>query len=316
MFVVKGAAEPACGGTNRPRHRFGAHLSIAGGMHRALEKALHLHCDTVQVFVKNQRQWRAAPLDPADVARWHELRDTPGFGPPVAHATYLINLASPRRTLAALSERALTEEMRRCAVLAIPYLVLHPGSAVGSARKPAITRVARALSRVLARSPQLPIMPLLETTAGQGSTLGDTFEELAEIIDRVESPQRVGVCVDTCHVFAAGYDIRRPDRYQALTDLAARTVGLARIRCWHVNDSRAECGAHLDRHEHIGRGRLGRAAFENLLADPRFFDVPMILETPKGVDRAGRDWDRVNVRRLRDIERRCGPPRASQRPPV
>ena len=153
MFAVKGAAEPACGGTNRPRHRFGAHLSIAGGMHRALEKALHLHCDTVQVFVKNQRQWRAAPLDPADVAHWHELRDTPGFGPPVAHATYLINLASPRRTLAALSERALTEEMRRCAVLAIPYLVLHPGSAVGSARKPAITRVARALSRVLARSP-------------------------------------------------------------------------------------------------------------------------------------------------------------------
>jgi deoxyribonuclease-4 len=305
MSAVKDSSVRASSAATWRRHRFGAHLSIAGGMHCAIEKALHLHFDTVQVFVKNQRQWRAAPLDPADVARWHELRETPGFGPPVAHATYLINLASPRRSLAALSERAFTEELRRCAILAIPYLVFHPGSATGSARKPAVARVAHALDRVLARPIEPPVMPLLETTAGQGSTLGATFEELAEIIDQVEAAPRVGVCVDTCHVFAAGYNIRRPESYQAMIDLAARTVGLARIRCWHLNDSRAECGAHLDRHEHIGRGRLGRAAFGNLLADPRFLDVPMILETPKGTDRTGRDWDRVNLGRLREIDRHC-----------
>jgi deoxyribonuclease IV len=286
-------------------HRLGAHLSIAGGMHHALEAALRLRCDTVQVFVKNQRQWRAAPLDPDDVAIWHRLRATVGFGPVVAHATYLVNLASADRRLFVQSRDAFAEELQRCQALGIRYLVVHPGSAVGSSAARGIARVADALNTIFDRSPDLETMPLLETTAGQGAVLGRSFDELAEIIRRVEQPARVGVCVDSCHVFAAGYDIRVPVQYDAMIAEAARTVGLERIRCWHVNDSQGDCGSHLDRHAHIGQGRLGNAAFRNLLGDARFFDVPMILETPKGTDAAGRDFDRLNLRRLRSIARRA-----------
>lgn len=286
------------------RHCFGAHLSIAGGMHRALEAAHRLRCDTVQVFVKNQRQWQAVPLGPDDVARWHALRHRPGFGPLLAHATYLINLAAADRTLQARSRRALAEELRRCDVLAIPHLILHPGAAGSSRRGTAITRVARALNHVFNNLPELQAGVLLETTAGQGTSLGSTFDELGEIIAQVEQSCRVGVCIDTCHVFAAGYDIRDSGNYESMIDEVEHTVGIARVRCWHLNDSRGACGSRRDRHEHIGRGRLGTAAFRNVLADPRFGGVPMILETPKGTDLAGRDYDAVNLRRLRDIARR------------
>lgn len=286
------------------RHRFGAHLSVAGGMHHALLAAVRLRCDAVQVFVKNQRQWRATPFKPDDLAQWEALRATPGFGPPVAHATYLINLASADPRLHARSREAFTEELGRCQQLAIPYLVVHPGSATGSTPDKAIARVAGALNQIFDRHPDLQTMPLLETTAGQGTSLGRSFDELGEIIRRVEEPQRVGVCVDTCHVFAAGYDLRDPGQYGAMIEAAQRAIGLPLIRCWHLNDSRGECGSHLDRHEHIGGGRIGTAGFRNLLADPRFVGVPMILETPKGTDAAGRDWDAINLRRLRAIAAR------------
>jgi deoxyribonuclease-4 len=270
-------------------------------MHRAPEAALRLGCDTVQVFVKNQRQWWATPFDPTDLERWRKLCATPGFGPPVAHATYLINLASPDRRLRTRSRDALAEELLRCQVLGIPYLVVHPGSATGSSADEALGRVSKALNRMFCRYPELQTMLLLETTAGQGSAVGRSFEELGEIIRRVEEPQRVGVCIDTCHVFAAGYDIRRPAGYQDMIALAARTVGLERIRCWHLNNSQGACGSHIDRHAHIGQGTLGQAAFANVLGDPRFAGVPMILETPKGTDARGRDYDRLNLRRLRTI---------------
>ncbi|MBU0638133.1 MAG: deoxyribonuclease IV [Planctomycetes bacterium] len=289
----------------RRPHRFGAHLSIAGGMQHALEAALRLRCDTVQVFVKNQRQWRAAPLQPEDLKRWFELLATPGFGPPVAHATYLINLASVDRRLQRRSTEAFAEELRRCRTLRIPYLVVHPGSAVGSTRAAGIRRVAAALDRIFERQADLEVMPLLETTAGQGMTLGCTFDELGAIVAAVAEPQRVGVCVDTCHVFAAGYDIRQPEGYSALMSAAQRSVGLECIRCWHLNDSRNDLGARVDRHEHIGRGRIGSAGFRHVLSDVRFHGVPLILETPKGKDAQGREWDRVNLRRLRALATRC-----------
>lgn len=288
-----------------PRHRFGAHLSIAGGLHRAATEALRLRCDTVQVFVKNQRQWRAAPLDAHDVAQWHTLCATPGFGPPIAHASYLINLASPDRRLAERSRVAFAEELRRCDQLHIPYLVLHPGSATDGNTERGLARVAQALNRIFADDPDGLAMPLLETTAGGGHTLGRSFDELAEILQQVHHPRRVGVCVDTCHVFAAGCDLRGPDAYEALVADARRTVGLARIRCWHLNDSLGPCGAHRDRHAHIGHGELGLAAFRNLLADERFVGVPMILETPKGVDARGREWDAINLARLRRLAARA-----------
>ena len=291
---------------NEPNaHCFGSHLSIAGGMRHALVEALRLRCRTVQVFVKNQRQWRATPFKPDDLERWHDLLGTAGFGPPLAHATYLINLASPDKALFARSVAAFTEELLRCETLRIPYLVVHPGAAVGAPVEQAVGRVAKALNRIFEAHPDLTVMPLLEATAGQGSTLGSTFEQLAEIIRAVEQPGRVGVCIDTCHVFAAGYDIRDSGQYEAMISLADRELGLERIRCWHLNDSKGELGSRLDRHEHIGKGRIGSAGFRNLIADTRFRGVPMILETPKGEDSRGREWDRINLARLRSIATRA-----------
>ncbi len=275
-------------------------------MHRAIQEALRLSFDTVQVFVKNQRQWRAVPFHADDLERWFKLLATPGFGPPVAHATYLINLASSDRTLWRRSREALAEELRRCDTLRIPWLVVHPGAAAAQSREAAIARVAEALNRILDEEPHLRTMPLLETTAGQGTSLGQSFEQLGAILARLEQPQRVGVCIDTCHVFAAGYDIRDPAAYEAMIATAADSVGLSRIRCWHLNDSRGGLGSRLDRHEHIGDGCIGRAGFRNVLADPRFRGLPMILETPKGRDARGREFDRINLRRLRSLARRCG----------
>ena len=287
------------------QRRFGAHMSIAGGLHEAFARAETAGCDCLQVFVKNQRQWQAPPLKLDDVARWHELLATPGFGPAVAHATYLINLASGDDALHEKSRRAFTEELGRCQTLGIPYLVIHPGAAGEQTPEQAIERVAAALDLIFAEQPGLKTMPLLETTAGQGTALGRDFCQIGAIIDRLSEPQRVGVCVDTCHVFAAGYDIRDPEAYEAMIDEAKKAVGLKRIRCWHFNDSRGECGGHLDRHAHIGHGRIGNVGFRHILADSRFHGVPMIIETPKGEDANGREWDRVNIRRLRAIAARA-----------
>jgi deoxyribonuclease-4 len=306
MARVKAVRGPARKPAAPPRpHRFGAHLSIAGGMHHAIEQALRFRMDTVAVFVKNQRQWQAATFKPDDLDRWHALRVTPGFGPVVAHATYLINLASPDRSLYARSRAAFTEELERCQMLGIPYLVVHPGAAGEAPVGQALKRVATALNHIFDRNSSLAVMPLLEVTAGQGTTLGSSFEQLGEIIGHLREPERVGVCVDTCHVFAAGYDIRDPDEYEAMIATVQREVGLDRVRCWHLNDCKGELGSRVDRHEHIGRGQIGSAGFRNLLGDARFHGVPMILETPKGLGPKGREWDRVNLRRLRSIAARA-----------
>ncbi len=296
-------SQPPADTPTPPRHRFGSHLSIAGGVHHAIEAALDLRLDTVQVFVKNQRQWDAPPLDADAVAAWKLRLATPGFGPPIAHATYLINLASADNTRWRQSCAAFADELDRCAQLAIPYLVVHPGAAVGQQRDAAIRRVARALDTILDPLPADAPMPLLETTAGQGTTLGASFEELGAILAEMRHAARVGVCGDTCHLFAAGYDLRHPDEYERLIAAAERCVGLRRFRCWHVNDSRGELGSRIDRHAHIGHGRIGPRGFRPLLADPRFLTTPMILETEKGTNAAGREWDRVNLGRLRGIER-------------
>jgi deoxyribonuclease-4 len=276
-------------------------------MHKAIAAALNMNLDTVQVFVKNQRQWRARPFQPNELERWHELLGTPGVGPPLAHATYLINLASEDEDLYERSCRAFAEELLRCQTLAIPYLVVHPGAAGTQPRPRALERVAAALNRIFRDHPQVATMPLLETTAGQGTTLGRTFAELGTIIRRLDKPYRVGVCIDTCHVFAAGYDIRKPGHYTAMIAEAQREVGLERIHCWHLNDCKSECGTRLDRHAHIGRGQIGPIGFRNVLADPHFRGIPMIIETPKGQTERGRDWDRVNIQRLRTIAARIAP---------
>lgn len=284
-------------------HKFGSHLSIAGGIYRAIEEANRLSFSTVAVFVKNQRQWNAPPLDPNDVQRWHELRKTTGIGPPVAHATYLINLASASEELYARSQEAFALELLRCDELDIPYLVIHPGSAGDQMIDTAISRVSAALDAIFNKYPQIRAMPLLETTAGQGKTLGRTFGELAKMIHGSRQPDRLGICVDTCHVFAAGYDIRTLEGYESMIAEADREFGVGRIRAWHLNDSRGGLGSRIDRHEHIGAGCIGAAGFRNVLRDPRFHAVPMILETPKGEDAAGREWDRINHGRLQRLAR-------------
>lgn len=280
----------------------GAHLSVAGGLHHALSEAATLRCRTVQVFVKNQRQWRAPELTDEAVTQWRDSRAAERIdGPTVAHASYLVNLASADRALFDKSRDALADELVRCDRLGIEYLVVHPGAAGEQKPEAACKRVAAALNRIHKDHPKLSTMTLLETTAGQGTTLGRTFAELGTILDQIDAADRVGVCVDTCHVFAAGYDIRDGDAYAAMLDEAEAAVGRGRIRCWHFNDSLGGLGSRRDRHAHIGHGEIGLAGFRHVLADKRFAGTPMILETPKGEDDRGRAWDRVNLARLRRI---------------
>lgn len=304
---MPGSAPPADAGASRKALCLGAHLSIAGGVSHALEQARAFRFQAVQIFVKNQRQWRAPPLDPAEVERWHALRPRHGARDIAAHATYLINLASAEPALAKQSRAAFLDELLRCDQLDIPYLVVHPGAAGDQPRTTALRVVAQALDAIFTAKPDLRTMPLLEFTAGQGSSLGNSFAELAEIIARVQEPQRVGVCLDTCHLFAAGHDLRDPTAYERMVQEAAATVGLERVRVWHFNDSRTPCGSRVDRHAHIGHGCIGNRGFRHVMDDERFRGIPMLIETPKGLDDAGRHWDVINVRRLRQIAARMRP---------
>lgn len=281
--------------------RLGSHLSIAGGVAGAIRRARELGFQTVQIFVKNQRQWVGPPLKTDDIAAWNRESESDDFGPAVAHATYLINLASCDPAIRDKSRGAFADELLRCDQLKIPYLVVHPGSAVGQERTAAIKRVADSINLVCEQCPALRVMPLLETTAGQGSTLGSSFAELAAILTQLRQPDRVGICIDTCHVFAAGYDIRTRAGYDGLVNEAAREVGLERVRCWHLNDSRGDCGSRIDRHEHIGRGKIGKSGFAYVINDSRWSGLALILETAKEKDEHGQDWDCVNLRTLQAL---------------
>jgi deoxyribonuclease-4 len=285
--------------TNPPR--FGAHMSIAGGLHNAFAEAQRVGGDCMQVFVKNQRQWRGTRLTEEDVRLWNEAARRTGVAPVVAHDTYLINLASPDDALWSRSIEAFVDELTRCERLGIAHLVTHPGSHVGAGESYGLRRIARALNEIHRRARGLRVQTLLETTAGQGTSLGHRFEHLAAIIARIREGERLGVCVDTCHVFAAGYDLVTTEGYEATMAELDRAVGLSLVRCFHVNDSQRERGSRVDRHAHVGRGKLGRAAFRHLVNDGRFVGVPMIIETPKGKDARGRDWDRVTLNLLRRL---------------
>jgi deoxyribonuclease-4 len=279
--------------------RLGAHMSIAGGMPKALERASAVEATALQVFVKSSNQWAARPLGEAEVAEYRREAKSAGLDAhTLAHASYLVNVASPDPALREKSTAALGDELARCAQLGIPWLVVHPGSHVGTGADAGLTRIANAVKVVLARKDTGDAGILLENTAGQGSSLGARFEELATMLDRAGAPARLGVCLDTCHALVAGYELRDAASYEALVAAVVRTVGLARVKGFHLNDSKGDLGSRLDRHEHIGRGRLGLAAFGFLLNDRRFAEVPMILETPKGEDLAE---DRVNLAALRSL---------------
>ena len=288
------------GGTRRPRRLlFGAHMSIAGGMDLAVERAALVGCEALQVFTKNNNQWRAAPFRDGEVEAFRRRLAETGIGPVVAHDGYLINLAARRRPLWKKSLAAFIVELERCATLGIPSLVTHPGAHGGAGEAEGMQRVAEGVEAALAAVPGP--MVLLEATAGQGTSLGWRFEQLAAIRAAVAAPlrRRVGVCLDTCHLFAAGYDFRTPAAYRALRGELDATLGLDLVRAIHMNDSKKGLGSRVDRHEHIGRGQIGAAGFRHFVRDRAWRGVPMLLETPKEPD--FRRTDRRNLAVLRRL---------------
>jgi deoxyribonuclease IV len=281
---------------------FGSHLSIAGGVHHALLEAETLNCETVQIFTKNQQQWKCKPLAADAIAQWKTHCQRLKFESTVSHDSYLINLASPDDRLWNASIELFREEIMRCAILGIPYLVTHPGAHVGTGEDAGLTRVAKGLDRAYAAAGDVEVVTCLEITAGQGSSLGYRLEHLAEIISRSANARRLGVCLDTAHLFAAGYDFRGR-RYAKCRKEVDRILGLKRVKVLHLNDSKKDLGSRVDRHEHIGLGKIGKEGFIPIVRDKAFCDVPKILETPKLKHPSGKPWDEVNLRTLHSMLR-------------
>ena len=261
----------------------GAHMSIAGGIHNAFSHGERAGCRTLQIFLKNASQWKGRGLTEEDRSLYLEAKERSAIGPVMAHNSYMINLASPDPLLYERSLEAFMEEMGRANFLGVPQVVVHPGAHMGAGENEGIVRIAAAINRALAQVAP-PVEILLENTAGQGSCLGYRFEHLAALLDRVTQQERVGVCLDTCHLFAAGYDISSESGYRKTIAEFNRLVGVQRIRAFHVNDCKRELGSRIDRHAHIGKGFIGLEAFRCLVNDRRFARVPKILETPKGKD--------------------------------
>jgi len=281
----------------------GAHMSIAGGYYKAVLAAQKAGCDCVQVFTKNNNQWRAKPISDDDVKDFRTALTECDITHPISHDSYLINLASPDDELWKKSIDALVIELQRAEMLGIPYVVAHPGAFTTSSEAKGLKRIARGLNEVHRQSKGSLARCLLETTAGQGSNLGWKFEHLAEIMDRVRDPDRLGICFDTCHVFASGYPMDTEKSYKATMRSLNKTVGVHQVKAFHLNDSLKPLGSRVDRHAAIGQGELGLEPFRYLLNDRRFRKVPMYLETAKENDK-GEDMDVVNLRTLRRLVER------------
>lgn len=278
----------------------GAHMSIAGGYYKAVDAAHECGCDCVQLFTKNNNQWRAKEITSEDVERFQAALAECRITHPLSHSSYLINLAAPDGELWKKSIDALVVELQRAALLGIPYVVVHPGAYTTSSEAKGLKRIARAIDTIHRQTKTLAANILLENTAGQGSNLGWRFEHLAAILDSVKNPDRLGVCIDTCHAFAAGYPMGTEKEYKETIRQLNKTVGVKLVKAFHLNDSKREFGSRVDRHEHIGRGHLGLEPFRLLLNDRRFRKIPMYLETPKGKEK-GEDLDAINLRTLRSI---------------
>lgn len=282
--------------------RLGAHMSISGGLHLALERGHSIGCDTIQLFTRNNLRWKAQPRTEEELALYRETLAHTGIEPVVAHAIYLINLAAPDKRVHNKSNAAYRDELARCHEAAIPYLVLHPGSHKGRGLETGIERIAEGIRRAYASFPEYTVITLLENTAGQGDTIGRTFEELAHIA-ALTGDVPLGYCFDTAHALASGYDIRTAEGYEAVLDEFDRILGLDKLYCVHLNDSKIELGSQVDRHEQIGQGYVGLEAFRLLLNDPRLTGKPMLLETPKSDDL---HEDVENLRLLRGLIQSTG----------
>jgi len=295
--------------------KLGSHMSIAGGYERSVLSAASFGFNSVQLFTKNNNQWKAPALTDAHISAFLAALSETGVVDPVAHNSYLINLASPVDALWKQSIDAMTVEVERCDALGIRDLVTHPGAHTGSGDEAGLARVVEALDEIHRRTLGSQVIIDLETTAGQGTCLGHRFEHLATILDAVKTPERLGVCVDTCHIFAAGYVFESAREYDVTMDELDRIVGLKRVRVWHLNDSLKERGSRVDRHAGIGRGCIGLEPFRHIVNDDRHSGIPMILETPKGTDEeTGEELDAINLRVLRELEASPRRGRSRKRP--
>ena len=269
--------------------RIGAHMSVAGGVSKAVDRAVAHDCESLQIFAKNASQWRGKPLDPAEVRLFRRRIDDTGITPVVSHASYLINLATTFPVLREQSIAAFIDELDRAFALGLLGVVIHPGTCTAGSDEDALLLIADAIRQAFAARPRRPTMVLLEHTAGQGRTLGYRFEHLGTILEHLNGSSRVGVCLDTCHLVASGYDIVSEAGYLTTFTEFDRLVGIDRLKVFHGNDSKKPCGSRVDRHEHIGEGCLGEEPFRRLLHDRRFAGLPMLIETEKskGAEKAG-----------------------------
>jgi deoxyribonuclease-4 len=262
----------------------GAHVPTSGGVAMAPGNGRTIEATAIQIFTRSQRQWKAKPMSREESGAFRSALGGSGVKAVLSHASYLINLSSVVPQFLALSRKTLAEELRRCHALGIPHAVVHPGAHMGAGDKQGLAAVARSLDDVLRRTRGSSAGPLLEVTAGQGSCLGHSFEQVAEILARLKDPRRVGVCLDTCHLFAAGYDITTESGYEQTLERFDKVVGLRKLKAIHLNDSQKPLGSRVDRHAHIGEGFLGLATFARFLNDPRLARVPMVVETPGPIE--------------------------------
>jgi deoxyribonuclease-4 len=286
--------------------RIGAHMSVAGGVCRAVDRAVTHGCEALQIFTKNANQWAGRPLDRADVRAFRRRVDETGIQPVVSHASYLINLATTFPVLRQQSIAAFVDEIARADALGLLGVVIHPGTCTAGTEDEGLALIARGIREAFRARPRARTMVLLEHTAGQGRTLGYRFEHLAAILEHLDGSPRAGVCLDTCHLVASGYDIATDEGYDETFGAFGRIVGFDRLRAFHGNDSKKPCGSRVDRHEHIGKGCLGLKPFRRLLNDPRFAGLPILIETEKtrGWERAGTITpDPLDVRNLEALRR-------------
>ncbi|MCF8025328.1 MAG: deoxyribonuclease IV [Desulfobacteraceae bacterium] len=277
----------------------GAHLSISGGLYKALEEAESLGCKALQIFTKNASTWREKTLSREEIGIFEEARKKTGIRSIAAHSAYLINLAAKDPDIRKKSRAALKQELVRCGQLGLPWLVLHAGFHMGEGEKTGIKRIVGTINHVFKQLPENPTRLLLETTAGQGTSLGSSFKQLAEMMHGISNKNRVGICMDTCHIFAAGYDISSRQSYMETMKEFDMILGINNLYVIHVNDALKQCGSRVDRHAHIGEGMIGSRGFSSLVNDPRLSKIPKILETPKKKD--GKNMDPENIARLRAL---------------
>ncbi|MBW2562589.1 MAG: deoxyribonuclease IV [Deltaproteobacteria bacterium] len=289
----------------KPPCLLGAHFSIAKGLDKALLEAASYGCNTLQIFTKNANAWKERIVTQKEIDNFEQAKLETGITEIASHTSYLINLATPEKKKHKMSINSLLQELVRSSNLGIPYVILHPGSHMKTGEKNGVLRIAESINEIFSKIPYICSRLLLETTAGQGSSVGYTFEQLASIIGKVENKTNLGICLDTCHIFAAGYDIRTMEYYRKTMDDFDSIIGLNRLCLIHLNDSKKELGSRVDRHEQIGLGYIGLDAFKYIMNDDRFVDIPKIIETPKGEPKGktDKDWDQINLKLLRQMVR-------------